>query len=207
MGKTILLIGFSTTGKSTLLKRAQKKAGDRDSIITLDTDKILSAPHGGSIADIFYKFGREGALKIIEAGEHDFLQNFKASPLKLTIIAAGPAIPTRLPSYDGFIQRIHPEIILLEKSAGEIYKSLQDRIHRMKEKQKEKHHRPDFGIWDIGVMTRTLEGKIIPETKDKAIENIQRHLSQNNEYYRKYPCRIIPASEIFRDEDFLPFDI
>ncbi len=207
MKKTILLIGFSTTGKSSLLKRAQKKAENPDSILTVDTDSIISEPYGGSIADIFYKYGRHKALEIIEKVECDFLQSFKASPLKPSIIAAGPAIPIRSPYYDEFIRRIQPEIILLEKSAEEIYQSLQERSHRMKEEQKEKHQRPDFGIWDIGVMTRVQGDEIVPETKEKAIKNIQTQLMQRDSYYKRYRCQTISASEIFRNEDFLPFNI
>lgn len=206
MEKTIILIGFSTTGKSSLIRKIKKVKGE-NSILTLDTDEEISKSYGGSISDIFYKFRRDNALNIIKSAENDFLRNYRPSHSKPTIIAAGPSIPCR-EDYEGFIGRIQPEIIYLHKnSAEEIYKSFLERIETMKMKDKDKHNNPKFGIWDIGVMTDFQNGKIIQISKEKAIENIEKLLRQNEQYYTRYPSQKIATELVFEKDDELPLEI
>lgn len=93
---TVVLLGFSTAGKSTILKEFSKLHGGK--VEAIDTDKRIAELDHGHIYDIFFErvseAYREAALKYIERREGEVLDNISATS-KPRLIAAGPSIPWR----------------------------------------------------------------------------------------------------------------
>ena len=123
-----ILIGYSTTGKSTLAKAFAEPAR-AGTIKVLDTDKLISSDHGGHIYTIFLELvqgsNRDAALKYIEDGERSFLTSF--SPLKPTLIVAGPNVVIRTPQWSDFCHRVTPLAFYLQIEAAEVYDGLKHR--------------------------------------------------------------------------------
>src|SRR4051812_11038544 len=90
---TIVLMGFSCAGKSTILREASLRW---PAVRTIDSDEHIAESFGGHIYNTFLEFGRERALDLIEAGERNLLNSLmdEESP---RLLAAGPALPSRDP--------------------------------------------------------------------------------------------------------------
>ena len=187
--RQIIFIGFSTTGKSTLINKIADKFPNR---IKFDTDKIIAKDFGDSIANIYY--GNKNLAdthKFIEGQESDVLFEL-ANTADNLVIAAGPGIPFRS-AFPTYIQSKQPHVVLIERPADEIYKSLLDRRNKMKTDTE--HQRPDFGIWDIGVM---IDDKLNDYPIEIAIQKIQSLLDQRQESYNKYSTLKINSSGHFQ---------
>ena len=109
------------------------------------------------------------------------------------IIAAGPSIPFK-EAFPDYILCKKPHVILIEKPAEQIFESLVERRNQMK--MEPKHHRPDFGIWDIDVM---VNKELVEYSKKEAIQKIQLLLDERQESYNKYATLKINSTDIFSD--------
>jgi shikimate kinase len=99
--KCVLLIGFSTTGKSTILRDFHTQHGE--TLETLDSDTLISQPDGGHIYNIFLRY-RQGsstaaAIGTIENREREFLRTIMPTTKRL-LIASGPFLPIRQPDWN-----------------------------------------------------------------------------------------------------------
>ncbi len=188
--RQIILIGFSTTGKSTLADKIVDKFPNRTKF---DTDEEIAKGYSGSIANIYYSNTiLEDSHKLIQRLEENILTSLKSKSDNL-IIAAGPGIPFK-ESFPYYIVSKRPQVVLLEKPAEEIYDSLIYRRNKMRTESQ--HQRPDFGIWDIGVI---VNEKLVEYSKEDAIQRIQLLLDERQEYYNKYATLRISSIDIFKD--------
>ncbi len=188
--RQIILIGFSTTGKSTLINKIVNQFPQREKH---DTDIEIAKDFGGSIANIYYSNPvLEHTYKQIQSLEEKILQALKLRNDNL-IIAAGPAIPFK-ESFSDYVINKNPHVVLLEKPASEIYKSLLDRRNDMKKNPK--HQRPDFGIWDINVM---VNEDLVEYSKEQAIQKIQLLLEERRDGYNKYATLKLNSIDIFNE--------
>ncbi len=188
--RQIIFIGFSTTGKTTLINKIADKFPNRTKF---DTDKVIAKDFDESIANIYY------SNKNL-ADTHEFIEGQESAVLSaLTnaadnlVIAAGPGIPFRS-AFQTFVLKKKPHVVLIERPASEIYESLLDRRNKMKAEKE--HHRPDFGAWDIGVM---VDEELADYPRETAIQKIQSLLDQRREYYNKFTTIKMNSSDIFKD--------
>lgn len=193
---TVVLLGFSTTGKSTILGDFANEFRDED-LQTIDTDKQIVIPEYAATekdAHIYLVFNklvngcdRKNAVEYIERREEEVLELLK--PVKHPrLIAAGPAVPSRK-EWKNFMQRVNPFCFYLEKTAEEVYQGL---LKRREKFPKEISERADFGSWDEDVITKCENGKWLLIPKSEAITNITKHMTplvkiyQSDSQGRKY---------------------
>lgn len=136
---SIVLLGFSTAGKSFYLDQIEKEYGDEFSFF--DSDKYVSSSYDEHIFNIFMKIGRDTAIPYIENKEQEFLKFITDYNQKPHLIAAGPFLVIRQ-GWDKFIEKKKPFVIHLEKNYKDIYQGLLQR----KEKQKK------FSILQIQIL-------------------------------------------------------
>jgi len=178
---SVILLGFSTAGKSFYLNRIEKEYPNEFSF--LDSDKFVSSAHHGHIFNIFMEIGRDAAITYIENKEKEFIQfvtNYNGKPL---LIAAGPFLVIR-DGWDKLIANKNPFIIHLDKDPDNIYQGLLQR----REKQKEilDISNPNFGSWDKDVTTQINNGVYQDISTNAALENIKEHLIRINPIYQNY---------------------
>lgn len=193
---TVVLIGFSTTGKSTYLKKI--KDGLSDSISDFDSDEFLSREYDGHVYNIFMKLGRE-AIKYIESKEEEFLRFVTAYSDKPQLIAAGPFLVQRKEEWDRFVNERNPYIIHLNKSVESIYEWLIKR--REKHKGELDVSNPNFGSWDDGVTTELLNGKYQDLPKSRSLENIKGHLDAITPVYENYRDAVFDSDTLWNDSE------
>jgi shikimate kinase len=194
--KQIILIGFSTTGKTTLARKIAKRFPNRS---LYDTDKVISEPFGGSVSDIYYAHPNvEDTHRVISGEEKKTLMRLKSEANNL-IIAAGPGIPLHEEDFMAYVKSKSPIVVLLNQPAEKIYTALCERRERYREDAK--HSRPDFGIWDLGIMVERDGDTIFEIDKQKAIENISRALDERAVAYKKFATLSFDCAEIFESED------
>jgi shikimate kinase len=176
---TVVLLGFSCSGKSTVVEQTTKK--QLNTVESKDSDEWVAEPYGGHIYDIFFGLGRQEALRVIERREREFLLSFTPSTTRC-LIAAGPAVPSRDPEWQSFVARVQPEFLYLELTPDEALTRLRKR---------RRHHSEDprlanqlgFGSWDEGVLTRETDGVWRDVSDAEALANIRRHMSLLVERY------------------------
>lgn len=187
--KQIILIGFSTTGKSSLIKKIKNEI-PTCSRISFDTDEEISRDFNDSISNIFYQLGREKALQEIIIRENRIINELISKPDNL-IIAAGPGIPMH-EEFKEYLSIKKPYVILLENSPEKIYENLINRRKRLYEKVNEENL-SRFGIWDIGVISDEKNQEFESE---RAINRIRELLQARDEFYK-------PIADFIFNTDFV----
>lgn len=146
-----ILLGFSTTGKSTISRAFEslKIAGALD---VYDTDKMIGSAFGGHIYNVYLSLvtgsSTAPAITEIDRRERDFLSAF--SPTRPSLIVAGPHLVIR-PGWGPFMSTWRPVGFYLTITANDVYDGL---MHRYIEEHAEVGHHPAFGSWNDGVTTQ-----------------------------------------------------
>lgn len=202
---TVVLLGFSTAGKSNVLRHFKSLLGD--SIDTIDSDSEMSKEYGGHIYLLFSKLvngkDRSRALTCIEDRENAILRWLQPVS-KPRLIAFGPAIPSRH-EWDGFLKRVRPTVFYLELSECEVQEGLK--------KRRDKHIKdgleslPAFGSWDDDVSTiyDAKSGRWIPiEDGGKVYSNIQKHMAGLTPLYSSAagPDRTFSSKKLWESTDY-----
>lgn len=184
--KSIVLLGFSTTGKSTIINRFIKDYGNR--LTAIDSDKEVSKQYDGHIYNLFLSLrmgtSTRHALDEIATRERDFLRNVDNGDRPL-LVAAGPAVPSRDPEWHDFVTRLRPCCLYLKKTAEDVLDGLRNR--------RDQHSSdpglasdPGFGCWDNDVTTQPQDGKWVLVDTRKALANIRRHMQPLAVLYEQY---------------------
>jgi hypothetical protein len=198
------LVGFSTSGKSTIVKRLEEKYAAQG-LVAIDTDKRVAMGYvderdgDAHIYELFFQRldGRntKGALDYIEARQRVIL-NWIIYSARWTetgetsrdrgtprLIAAGPFLPM-MPEWSDFVRRKPPTIFLLDLTSEEVYDGLMKRRERHEEMGISK--RPGFGCWDEGVLTTHDNGQWVLLPKEVALEKIKTLLARAVMRYKQY---------------------
>ncbi|MCG9880034.1 MAG: hypothetical protein MH472_05495 [Bacteroidia bacterium] len=186
--KIVILIGFSTAGKSHYLRKICEI--NPFPIYFLDSDKFVSKDYGGHIYNIFLELGREDAIKYIEKKEEECIMHLSEIRVP-TLVAAGPFLLIRN-GWDKYFSNYRPQILYLKKPLENIFKDLW--IRKENQKRTLDINNPNFGSWDLNVTTEFIDGMYQDISNFSARTNIQRHLSQIEQVYEKY------AHEIYNSE-------
>jgi shikimate kinase len=126
--KCVVLLGFSTTGKSSFLRHFRET--HREALDTLDSDELIPREDGGHIYNVYLRF-RDGqntgpSIQAIEGRERECLRT--AGPgTKPLLMASGPFLPIREPEWSTFVQRIRPVFFYLQKDPEDVLDGL---LHR-----------------------------------------------------------------------------
>lgn len=183
--RTVVLMGFSTAGKSTILKRFKSKYNQQ--IMTIDTDAKIASKHGNHIYNVFFKMvnGNDTrcALEYIKRREREILESLEPDSTPC-LIAAGPILPAREPQWTLFVQRVNPICFYLELTAEEVYEGLCKR--RDRHINNGLNSRPEFDCWDKDVTTEFKNGKWILLSEDRALRNIRKQMLIPVQVYKKY---------------------
>lgn len=108
MSNAVVLVGFSTSGKSTLgIKSLNYCRAKQHDVVYRDSDEEIGSTYGGHIADIFATRSHSDAISLITAEERKFLDSIAPSEVP-TLIVAGPNVALRSPEWDNFLERIEP---------------------------------------------------------------------------------------------------
>lgn len=187
--KCVVLLGFSTTGKSRILRDFRECDGQ--AVDTLDSDEQISQQDGGHIYNVFLRF-RDGSstaasLRAIEAREREFLR--AAGPAaKPMLLASGPFLPIRQPEWSDFLKRVRPACFYLEKDPPDVLDGLLERRAR--------HLRdpglasdPGFGCWDQGVTTEYRNGGWVEVSRNQALANVRNNMAGMVQIYQQLAAR------------------
>jgi hypothetical protein len=176
--KCVVLLGFSTTGKSSILRDFREHYGG--AVDTLDSDEQISQPDGGHIYNVYLRFrdGRDTApsIQAIEGREREFLRT--AGPAaKPLLMASGPFLPIRTPEWAGFVARVCPVFFYLQKSAEDVLAGLLLRRARQLQ-DRQLSDDAGFGCWDQDVTTEYRDGRWVEVGRDQALENVRRNMAE-----------------------------
>jgi len=178
---TIILIGFSTAGKSHYLREIEKLYPKEFNY--LDSDKYISNDYDGHIYNVFMQLGRIDALKYIETKEIDFLNYAKDNTDKPQLIAAGPFLVIRN-GWKEFVAKRKPFIVHINKGVEAIYEGLHERrAHQISTLD---NSNSNIGCWDDNVTTKLINGIYEDISKSEAIENISGHFNRITPTYKSY---------------------
>ena len=197
--RQIILIGFSTTGKSTLINKIADKFPHR---AKFDTDKEISKDFCNSIANIYYAHENLSDTHNLIREQESTVLNALTKAENNLIIAGGPGIPFSR-AFPNYIEVKKPHVVLIERPVQEIYESLLDRRNKMKSKPE--HQRPDFGIWDLDLMVKMENGSLVDYSKDEAVAKITSVINQRHDDYNKFTTLKIKSSAILLNT--LPQDL
>lgn len=165
----VVLIGFSCTGKSTMVNDLREDA-NFNGVEFVDTDQLIAAEAGGNIFRVFLNRvegdNRRPALDFIEAQENAFLSDF--SPQANCVIAAGPSIPNRT-LFGNFISRTNATCIWLSISGQTAAARLVARQERIANDNPEMATNPNFGSWNFPhlVSFDADQGRYIPIANER----------------------------------------
>src|SRR5437879_4487651 len=107
---TVVLIGYSTAGKSTVLKTAKERW---PTISTMEPDEAVAGGRHDHVFDLFIQMGRKDALALIEPRERELLRSLMPSEYP-RLIAAGPAVPRHDADWSAFVARVQPEVVYIQ---------------------------------------------------------------------------------------------
>lgn len=193
--KCVVLLGFSTTGKSSILGDFREQLGDV--VDTLDSDQQVSEQDGGHIYNVYLRF-RDGyntdpSIHEIERREREFLRTFEpvAKPL---LLASGPFLPIREPEWSAFVEQVRPVFFYLQKNPEEVLKGLLVRRARHQENP-DLASDPGFGCWDQGITTEFRDGRWVLIDRAVALQNIRTNMARMVAIYASL------ASQTFTWED------
>lgn len=179
---TVVLIGFSTAGKSTFLQYALDTFAGL--VQCLDSDKWITHSFDKEhIFELFMQQGRDTALQQIGTKENRFLTTFSSPQPAPTLIAAGPFIPMQ-PAWPFYVEKVRPFIIHLTVSPEDVYEGLLHRRQRHSTMVDSGHEL--FGSWDKDIMTSWNGRSYVLLPREVAIENISRSMTAVLPTYRHY---------------------
>ena len=172
---TIVLVGFSCSGKSKIAELARKRWGSE--VTTLDSDDWVASKHqdnilGKHIYGLFLKLGRDEALAEIERLERRFL-DLQEPTDDAVLIAAGPwmVIPERNPELAAFRTRVSPSFVYLEVTPDVALRRLVGRRRKQEKKERVASH-ANFRSWDEAVTSTRKGFRWVDIPENQALQNV-----------------------------------
>ena|ERR1035437_1304456 len=191
----VVLLGFSTTGKSSILRDFRERHGE--AVDTLDSDEQVSQPDGGHVYNVFRRF-RAGpntapSIQVIERREREFLRTARPAAKPL-LLASGPFLPIREPEWSGFVDRVRPVFFYLQKSPEEVLEGLLERRRRHSQ-DRPLAQDPGFGCWDQDVITAYRNGRWVEVPRGQALENVRKHMAGMVAIYERLAAQTVAWQE------------
>jgi shikimate kinase len=203
---TVVLLGCSTSGKSSAARRYAKTYGNEYEVI--DTDALVSADteFQGHLYAMYVKFAKgadtSAAQLYLELGERNLLKQLVQKE-ETTLIAAGPNMPLREPEWSLFIEQTKPICFYFRLSAEQFYEGLKER--RRKQRRTGLDLCAGFGSWDAGLATCYNDNTGVWEEleKEKALPKIEKYLAKMDPIYSSHcePQFIYDGMQVKTDRD------
>ncbi|SFW67936.1 nucleoside/nucleotide kinase family protein [Chitinophaga sancti] len=194
----VLLVGFSTTGKSSLINELSGQLPDNVEMI--DSDKAISKDFDGHIYKLFLAqhdikdpIARVSIMESIHQGENNFIRDLKLKKQPY-IAAIAPNVHTR-PEWHNFLYSVNPFVIFLKAEIESVYKGLKIREEKLYQTHKDNS---GFGIWNLYV-TRFYDeekGQYLELPESVAKQNISELIQINEKEYKKIANATFEANEI-----------
>jgi shikimate kinase len=191
MGQTVILVGFSCSGKSSIGEKISKKFPNQ-------VDILIAEKYGSSIAEIFLTHERDDAVALIENEERIFLDSIHAEE-KARLIVAGPNLVLRDPQWEDFLTRINPVIFYLQVSPGMCYARLKARHDHYAELYAGHARRDRIGSWNKGILCDLDQyGKYEDISREEALSRIPILMREQVTRYEKIadPARTIDCKRL-----------
>jgi shikimate kinase len=173
----IVLLGFSTTGKSSILRDFKEEF--EDAIDTIDSDAWLAKDYDSHIYNVYLRLRKEQdtrpAIDFIAQREREFLTSMNPCE-KPTLLAAGPFLSSHGQEWSRFLERVNPICFYLEKEAEHVLCGLLERHYRHRQKPQIAED-PGFGCWDEGSTTDFSEDRWVLLPWKQALENTRNNMA------------------------------
>lgn len=200
-------MGFSTTGKSSILKDLKNKIGD--SVKYFDSDFEISANYDNHIFGLFIDKhknedpeNRKEIMDEISNSENSFLKNL-TKVQDVYIAALGPNLHNR--SYwNDYYSKTKPYVIFLKADVETVYQGL---IRREDSLPQHLKNNPAFGNWNQGVIRRyNTKTKLYERlSENEAKQNISQLIDVNENQYSRFANSTFDAKTLFAwHKDFDP---
>jgi shikimate kinase len=151
---TVVLLGCSTSGKSSAMRRFAEIYGSETEIFDTDSMVASDSEFNGHLYAMYLKFTKNGdnsAVQLyLELGERHLLKEL-AKNEKSIVIAAGPNVALREPEWSNFLAKINPICFYFKLTASQLYEGL--KLRRNRQKRKGLDMCPGFGCWDASLST------------------------------------------------------
>ncbi|WPV64028.1 shikimate kinase [Chitinophaga sp. LS1] len=192
----VILTGFSTSGKSTLVRKLHSRLGD--TFIDIDTDnKICDKAGVKHIYDIYVNHGPDEAIKYIEYTESAVLNDIVNINNKPVVVAAGPFVVLR-EGWLELIEKRNPYIIYLEVRPEVVYDGLMNRkLEQMRDANAKKSQY--FRSWDNNFTVQLTTQGYTDLPRNESIENITQHLESIDSLYRRFRHTIYNVDQLRAD--------
>lgn len=198
----VIIVGCSTAGKSSALRRFQERFGDTYKL--LDTDAQISSAYGNDLYNMYLALAADGdtsaALKFQELEERRLLASLMREPYSC-LIAAGPYVPTREPEWGMLLRRLKPTCFYFQMEEEDIHRGLLQR--RFRQRKKGLDSLAAFGCWDKDTTMRydSATGRYVEIPKDEALPLLRAQMQRLSRCYEEAcaPHRIYNALNIKND--------
>jgi hypothetical protein len=185
--KCVVLLGFSTTGKSQILKQFENYS--KDKLQRFDSDQEISRDHDCHIYNIYLSYSSStdtnDATDFIAARERSFLKNIDRGLQTPLLLAAGPFLPSRSVEWKEFIHDVNPACFYLKKEPELVLYGLLERHYRHRQAPEIAEH-PRFGCWDESVTTELKDGKWVLLPLEAALRNVSELIANVENDYSPY---------------------
>jgi len=200
MPRTLILLGFCTAGKSTIIDQLKSRYGNR--VETIDTDYEVSADYDHHIYRIYLSLckpnnDRNDVLHFIETKEREILISLVERCCKSTIprvISAGPFTVSRQPQWSHFYGKVSPVCYYLKLTPEEVVEGLLKR--RNSQKFDEVRDSPLFGSWDCCTITQFVNNRYEALPPESAVSNVRKQMELVILEYEK-----LSGTNVFRARD------
>lgn len=197
----IILIGFSTTGKSSILKLKELRDKLSNDVQLIDSDSEISKDYDHHIYNLFIQnhisndpIHRNALLNTISSKEEMFIHSLKENKSPY-IAALGPNIHIRS-NWQQYFLFAKPYTIFLKANAESVFEGLKRREEQLVQ---ELSKNPAFGNWNHGVIRQynieTAKYELL--SKEQSIDNIKKLIKVNEDYYSQIANITIEATKLF----------
>ncbi len=208
---TVILIGFSCAGKSTLRKgltRWMRVQSIERKIEFVDTDDQIAGEEDAIYRLFITRVRKNGdrteAIQFIEDQENTFLRTFtSASPD--CIIAAGPLLPLRT-EWPEFLKRTQAKCVWLTITPERAYKELRARQESLGNKMidgKKLSQHWQYGCWNDGVVTYFHDSNRRWQLyfEDECINYIRKLIDSWSEVYKNHSILTLDFRSVRSDSE------
>lgn len=177
---TVVIIGYSASGKSTIgdevRKRWRKTNGNL--LEYRDSDAEIGAKFDGHIYNAYLKEDYDVALELIEHREREFLDSLGLTQTP-RLVVPGPNVPLRLPEWRRFLDRVEPVVYHFTVTP----EMCRLRLAGREEKIARNHgSSPRFGSWNNGSLRdwSEEEGRYVPVPEIREVNRRLESLMADN---------------------------
>lgn len=182
MSRTVVVLGYSTSGKSTIGKSVRKRWADGSNGLEYrDSDEEIGKQCGGNIYRCYLDRDYRAALAFIENQERVFLKTLIDSRPPCLVVA-GPNLPLREPEWSAFLTKVKPIAYHFTITPELCYARLLGRQEKIATEHGEDKR---CGSWNLGSLCDwdMVSKRYVPVEPQIAIARLQKLMQENVRRY------------------------